>query len=246
MLFADRVQRTRLTPVFHLNGAWPAGVPIGGWASATVFVLAVVGSLGWHLATLGLSGLVVGLSVSVLFSLLLLSGSLLVVAARNAGPAGLGWRAPLPQRHHGWPGLILPAAGVLMAYLITGHLADAPAPAPRPEVPFGTSALHVLHAATLLPLAEESLFRGLLLGGLLRRWAGSGDLLPTLTVIIANGLASGLLHAIAGPAPLAALLQWFVVGTACAALAARDGDLIRAGAAHALVSTTAAIAVHFG
>jgi membrane protease YdiL (CAAX protease family) len=224
------------------EGSWPGGTPPGLAASAVVFVLAAVAAEGWHVAAARHQHPMLALAVQTLFCLLLLAGAVLVVESRGAGPAALGWRAARQVREYGPRGLLLPVGIILAAQLavvaLVGRSTSPPtaSASPVPSVPYAAVDLVVVTA--LVPFAEETLFRGLLLGGQLRRWAPSRAPGPTAAIVALNASAFALVHTLGPPFEVAALLQWFAVGLGCGTLAVRDGALLRPVVAHAGVNLT--------
>lgn len=135
------------------------------------------------------------------------------------------------------PSLAILGAQVAMAAALPAPLAQVTA---RAEVP--VFILGLLVSSTLVPLGEEAVFRGLLLGGQLQRWAPPGRTGGTAVAVVLNGLVFALAHGFHGLAPLA---QHFVFGSACAALTVRDRSIVRAVYAHGFVNATIALAAFF-
>lgn len=228
-----------LTPALQSSfpsGAWPGGVPRGESAGVAVFLLALVGAQGWaEAAGDARFGMV---AVQALLALSLGAGALLVVVARETGLPGLGWSVRAPQ---GWslsyallPGVAILSAQVAVAAALSPPVGQVPG---RAEA--SIFVWNLLISSTLVPLGEEAVFRGLLLGGQLQRWAPPGRTGGTAVAVVLNGLAFALAHGVNGLAPFA---QHLVFGASCAALAVHDRSIVRAVCAHAFVNAAILLA----
>jgi membrane protease YdiL (CAAX protease family) len=220
--------------------SWPAGVPRGATAAGVVFTVALVGWKGWGAAGVARDVPMVGLAMRALLALLLAAGALLVVVARGSGLAGLGWRVADPLRGLPIEDLLFPSGGILAAQLLVASAVPGTPPDRGPSPALTLVLLDLLLVATLVPFAEESVFRGLLLGGQLQAWAPDGGRWGTACAVLVNGLLFALAHGPAGGLP--ALLQHMVVGTGCAALTVRDRSIVRAVVAHGAINATVTVA----
>jgi membrane protease YdiL (CAAX protease family) len=147
----------------------------------------------------------------------------------RAGPRELGFRAPSRADLR----LALVAAPALWIGSILVNIAQIRLLGPRPQslvVSFGAHegleafVLDVITGGVIAPLAEEPLFRGLVLGGLAQR-------VPFAAAAVVSSLLFALTHGVGVLAPI------FALGLGLAYLYRRTGTLWAPIVAHALVNT---------
>ena len=203
--------------------AWPATI-VGQILIGTFVVAARGAPRHYHADAVDIA---VVTAASAVLTVLLLR-TFVVNRGRGSLLADLGFVV----RPSDWPWL---AAGVLLQVVALGMVAAIEAVAghePKQEVVTaiqhsGTAAriLGALAVVVFAPLAEELLFRGLLLRGLLRRFAAPA-------AVLLGGITFALVHLIdPKAAPLLAPLA--LVGVLSGVLAVRTGDLSRSILLHA-------------
>lgn len=158
-------------------------------------------------------------------------GAIAWVRAMSPEARNLGWRTKTSWRQF----LIgVSAAGLLIPLVIgLGRLVEAltrQPPAEHPLVPLFTEAVTwparvslLLGAAAVVPVVEETVFRGILYGAMRRRWS-----------VPAAAAASAVIFAVGHPhTGIVGLLPYVAIGVALAWLYERTGSLVAPAAAHA-------------
>ncbi|MPZ89495.1 MAG: CPBP family intramembrane metalloprotease [Nitriliruptorales bacterium] len=225
---------------------WPGNLPPGvGAASGVGIAAALVAFLLWPTGASDdpAGGLV--FHAVLLFTVIIASCAILL--SRGHGfVALLGWPPAIKDRGL-WlvePGLKLVALQLLLVGVLTRTVLDGPGkaiepggPAPQPSWP-----VFILSAVLLLaghPLAEELLFRGLLLGGLLRKWAPDGQGVGVALAVLSSALIFGLAHGVTGASGWLRVIPATFMGAGLGLLAVHDRGLTRPIIAHALVNLAA-------
>ena len=203
--------------------AWPATI-VGQIVIGTFVVVARGAPRHYRSDAIDIAVITAG---SAVLTILLLR-AFVVTRGRGSLRADLG----LTVRPSDWPWL---AAGVALQGVALGMIAlleSAAGSEPTQEVVralehSGTAAkvLGAVAVVVFAPVAEELLFRGLLLRGLLRRFGA-------VAAVLVGGFAFALVHLVdPGAAPLLAPLA--LVGVVSGILAVRSGDLSRSVMLHA-------------
>jgi membrane protease YdiL (CAAX protease family) len=203
--------------------AWPATI-VGQILIGTFVVAARGGPRHYRADAIDIAVITAG---SAVLTLVLLR-AFVVTRGRGSLLADLG----LTVRVTDWPwvgaGVLLQGVALAMVALIESVAGSEPKQEVVRAIQHSGTATRVLGAVAVVvfaPVAEELLFRGLLLRGLLRRFAAPA-------AVLVGGMTFALVHLIdPSAAPLLAPLA--LVGVLAGILAVRTGDLSRSILLHA-------------
>jgi membrane protease YdiL (CAAX protease family) len=214
------------------RGAVPVSPPSATWNVPTALeALAVFVLLQLVLATAA-AALRPERAYTPLFMLVppALAGLGAIFWVRLQSPGGtFGWRVDHPLRRT-LTGLAAGGGALAAAYLAAALMQAVfkASPQEHPLVPvlaassgLGEKLLLIVGACALLPVLEETLFRGIFYGALRRHWG-----------VVGSVLASAVVFAAAHQDP-AALLPYLLVGVVLAWLYERSGSLLTVTVAHA-------------
>jgi uncharacterized protein len=203
--------------------AWPATI-VGQIVIGTFVVAARGASPTYKADAIDITAITVGSA--------LLTVALLRSFVVNRGQGSLRADLGLTVRLSDWPwlavGVVLQVAALAMLNLIQAVAGSEPKQEVVKAIQHSGSAARILGAIAVVvfaPVAEELLFRGLLLRGLLRRYGAAA-------AVLIGGFTFAAVHLVdPSSAPLLAPLA--LVGVISGVLAVRTGDLSRSILLHA-------------